>query len=74
MSSARSRGFVNLDAWGRSYIYNINNKGLTIEPWGTPHLLICLDKQEVNNCFEWFFGYENLSEILISKILKLKPF
>ena len=45
MSSVTSRGCVNLDALGRSFICNFNNKGPKIEPWGTPQLLIYLNGQ-----------------------------
>ena len=37
VSSAKSKGCVNLEALGRSLMYSMKNKGPKMEPWGTPH-------------------------------------
>ena len=42
---------INSDASGKLIIHDINNKRPEIEPYGTPHLLICLHERfvEMNN-------------------------
>ena len=42
VSSAKSKGCVNLEALGRSLMYSMKNKGPKMEPWGTPHFIVLL--------------------------------
>ena len=45
VSSAKSRSSVNLEALGRSFMESMKNKGPKIDPWGTPHLMVCTEEQ-----------------------------
>jgi hypothetical protein len=38
VSSAKRIGFANVAiVFGRSFMYNINNRGPRMDPWGTPY-------------------------------------
>ena len=50
VSSAQSKGCVNLEALGRSLMYSMKNKGPKMEPWGTPHFIVCFVEQASLNC------------------------
>ena len=40
VSSAKSTGFAEVAmVFGRSFMYNMNNSGPRMEPWGTPYLM-----------------------------------
>ena len=45
VSSAKRKGCVYLEVFGRSLIYRMKNKGPNTELWGTPHLIVCYFKQ-----------------------------
>ena len=42
VSSAESRGSVNSETQGRSFMYRINYRGPKIEPLGTSYLIVCI--------------------------------
>ena len=35
---------INLEALRRSFVYNMKNKGPRMDPWGTPHLMVCVEE------------------------------
>ena len=45
VSSAESRGSVNSETLGRSFMYRINYRGPKIEPLGTSYLIVCIREQ-----------------------------
>ena len=50
VSSAKSKGCVNVEALGRSLMYSMKNKGYKMEPWGTPHFIVYFVEQATLNC------------------------
>ena len=50
VSSTKSKGCVNLEALGRSLMYSRKNKGPKMEPWGTPHFILCFEEEASLNC------------------------
>ena len=50
VSSAKSKGCVNLEALGRSLMYSMKNKGPKMEPWVTPNFIVCFVEQASLNC------------------------